>query len=58
MQPVEIKLTLDLVNAILNALGKCSYQDVFQIVNEIHTQAIPQLPKEEAPVEAPVEAAE
>jgi len=47
MQQPEIKLTLDLVNAILGALGKCSYQDVFQIVNEIHTQAVPQLPKEE-----------
>ena len=56
--PQKIELTLDLVNAILQALGKCQYEAVFQVVNEIHVQAVPQLPPAPPAEEAPAKEAE
>jgi len=40
----EIKLTLQLVNAILQYLGTRPYQEVFPLVAEIQSQATPQVP--------------
>lgn len=39
-----INLTLGLVNAMLNYLGTRPYGEVFQLVQEIQTQALPQVP--------------
>ena len=39
-----IALTLGLVNAVLQYLGTRPYGEVFQIVQEIQAQAIPQVP--------------
>jgi hypothetical protein len=40
----EIKLTLGLVNAILQYLGTRPYAEVFPLVAEIQSQATPQVP--------------
>ena len=40
----KIELTLGLVNGILGYLGTRPYGEVFQIVQEIQAQAIPQVP--------------
>lgn len=45
MKPeTPITLTLGLVNGILQYLGTRPYGEVFQIVQEIQAQAIPQVP--------------
>jgi hypothetical protein len=43
----EIKLTLGLVNAILQYLGTRPYAEVFPLVAEIQSQATPQVPMPE-----------
>lgn len=40
----KIELTLGLVNGVLQYLGTRPYGEVFQIVQEIQTQAGPQVP--------------
>ena len=40
----KIELNLALINAILNYLGTRPYGEVFQLVQEIQAQAIPQVP--------------
>jgi len=40
----KIELTLGLVNGVLQYLGTRPYGEVFQIVQEIQAQAIPQVP--------------
>lgn len=55
MNEQNITLTLGLVNGVLNYLGTRPYGEVFQLVQAIQEQAIPQLPvpevkHEEAPV--------
>jgi hypothetical protein len=40
----EIKLTLGLVNAVLQYLGTRPYAEVFPLVAEIQSQATPQVP--------------
>jgi len=40
----EIKLTLGLVNAILQYLGTRPYSEVFPLIAEIQSQATPQVP--------------
>ena len=40
----KINLTLGLVNGILGYLGTRPYGEVFQMVQEIQLQAIPQVP--------------
>jgi hypothetical protein len=40
----EIKLTLGLVNAILQYLGTRPYAEVFPLIAEIQSQATPQVP--------------
>ena len=40
----EIKLTLPLVNAILQYLGSRPYTEVYPLVAEIQAQATPQVP--------------
>lgn len=54
-----INLSLDLVNGILAYLGSRPFSEVYQLVNQIQTQAQPQLivPSEEAE-ESPAEATE
>lgn len=44
MNDTKIELTLGLVNAVLGYLGTRPYGEVFQIVQEIQLQAIPQVP--------------
>lgn len=39
-----INLTLNLVNAVLQYLGTRPYAEVFPLVQEIQTQAMPQVP--------------
>ena len=45
----EIKLQLNLVNAVLNYLGTRPYGEVFQIVQAIQEQAGPQVTVPETP---------
>lgn len=53
MKPdTPITLTLGLVNGILQYLGTRPYGEVFQIVQEIQAQAIPQVPTPD-PAEEP-----
>ena len=44
MNDKKIELSLSLVNAVLQYLGTRPYGEVFQIVQEIQLQAIPQVP--------------
>jgi hypothetical protein len=41
----EVKVSLQLVNGILQYLGTKPYGEVFQIVNALHGEVQPQLPK-------------
>lgn len=43
----EVKVTLQLVNGILQYLGTRPYGEVFQIVNAIHAEVQPQIPMPE-----------
>ena len=43
----EIKLTLGLVNGILQYLGTRPYSEVFPLIAEIQSQATPQVPMPE-----------
>lgn len=44
MNEQKIALTLPLVNGILAYLGKQQYEQVFQLIQAIQEQAIPQMP--------------
>lgn len=48
MEDKKIELSLKLVNGILQYLGTRPYGDVFQLVQAIQEQAIPQVPMPEA----------
>ena len=43
----DVKVSLQLVNGILNYLGTKPYGEVFQIVNAIHAEVQPQIPMPE-----------
>jgi hypothetical protein len=43
----EVKVSLQLVNGILQYLGTKPYGEVFQIVNAIHAEVQPQIPMPE-----------
>ena len=43
----EVKISLQLVNGILQYLGTKPYGEVFQIVNAIHAEVQPQIPMPE-----------
>ena len=43
----EVKVSLQLVNGILNYLGTKPYGEVFQIVSAIHGEVQPQIPMPE-----------
>ena len=43
----EVKVSLQLVNGILQYLGTKPYGEVFQIVNAIHGEVQPQIPMPE-----------
>jgi hypothetical protein len=45
---IEIKLTVNEVNAILLALAKQPYESVAQLIEKIREQALPQVPSDEA----------
>lgn len=47
----EIKLSVQLVNALLQYLGTRPYQEVFPLIAEIQQQASPQV-QQDAPIEA------
>lgn len=51
MNDKKIELSLSLVNGILGYLGTRPYGEVFQIVQEIQAQAIPQVPMPEPAAE-------
>ena len=55
MNDTKISLTLNLVNATLNYLGTRPYGEVFQLIQEIQAQAIPQVPTPN-PAEEPISA--
>jgi hypothetical protein len=40
----DVKLSLQLVNGILQYLGTRPYGEVFQVVNAIHAEVQPQIP--------------
>lgn len=40
---INFSFTLDEVNAILGNLGKLPYENVFPLIDNIRTQALPQL---------------
>jgi len=40
---MNLDLSLEEVNIILSALGKAPYEAVFEVVNKIKSQALPQL---------------
>jgi hypothetical protein len=40
----DVKLSLQLVNGILQYLGTRPYGEVFQIVNAVHAEVQPQIP--------------
>ena len=44
---IEVKLTINEVNAILLSLAKQPYETVAQLIEKIREQAIPQVPEEE-----------
>lgn len=48
MNDKKIELSLSLVNGILQYLGTRPYAEVFPIVQEIQSQAVPQIPMPEA----------
>lgn len=48
---IKLELTVDEVNAILSSLGKHPFENIFQLINKIQAQAIPQVPQ--APAETP-----
>ena len=43
----EVKMSLQLVNGILQYLGTRPYGEVFQIVNAVHAEVQPQIPMPE-----------
>lgn len=43
MEKVNIKLSLEEINLILAALGKCPYEQVYHLVANLQTQAQAQL---------------
>jgi hypothetical protein len=43
----EVKVSLQLMNGILQYLGTKPYGEVFQIVNAIHAEVQPQIPMPE-----------
>ena len=47
MKNEEVKVSLQLVNGILQYLGTRPYGEVFQIVNAIHGEVQPQIPMPE-----------
>lgn len=47
MEDKKIELSLSLVNGILQYLGTRPYQEVFNLVQAIQEQAIPQVPMPE-----------
>lgn len=49
---ITLNFTLEQVNAILTILGKAPYENSAELIHEIRSQAIPQLPKEEEKVES------
>lgn len=51
MNEQNITLSLGLVNGVLNYLGTRPYGEVFQLVQAIQEQAIPQLPMPEVKAE-------
>lgn len=53
----EVKVSLPLINGILQYLGSRPYGEVFQIVNAIHGEVQPQIPMPQAAAGAPDEAA-
>ena len=40
----EVKISLQLVNGILQYLGTRPYGEVFQVVNAVHAEVQPQIP--------------
>jgi hypothetical protein len=46
---IKLELTLDEANSILASLGKHPFDQIAALINKIQAQAIPQLPKPEAP---------
>lgn len=54
---IKLELTLDEVNKVLQSLGNAPYSQVFELVEKIKGQAIPQIQQTES-TENPVEKVE
>jgi hypothetical protein len=48
---MKLELSVELINKVLAYLGKRPYEEVFQLISEIHAEA---KPKETSPVAAEV----
>jgi hypothetical protein len=48
MNEVTLKLSVDNVNKILSALGQMPYQAVFELVEDMKNQVIPQIQQKPA----------
>lgn len=53
MQPIQLRLTIDEVNVILDSLGDQPYKAVHQLIANIHQQAQLQLQQEEEQKQEP-----
>lgn len=51
MKEIQLQLTIDQVNQLLDALGDRPFKSVFQLVNKIQLQAAEQLKEKEASAE-------
>ena len=43
MNNIQLELTIDEINKVLQALGKQPYEDVFQLISKVQEQASSQL---------------
>jgi hypothetical protein len=48
---MKLELTLQEVNLILTGLGRLPYESVFELVDKVKSQAVPQINQQQAPVE-------
>ena len=55
MQSIQLTLTLDEINTVLEGLGRLPYAQVYALIARIHDQATQQLQVEPRPSASPIE---
>lgn len=45
---MEVKVTVDLINKVLNYLATRPYAEVTGLINDIHQMVVPQIPPQES----------